>query len=124
MYSIANTTVTILRGTEPDSFGDAVDDSFPVAEHVIAFISYPTMSPLRPIVLGLQVFETTNAEPSITRLAACALPYGTNVLTGDQILDEMSKLVYEVYAVTALGFAGAFPDLVLTLKRVTSTEIA
>lgn len=124
LYAIANTTVTILRGTVPDSFGDIVDDPSPIAQHVIAFISYPTMSPLRPIVLGSQVYEPAQPQPSTTRLSVCSLPSGTNILVGDQVLDEFTTLLYEVYEVTTLGPAGAVPDILVTLKRVTTTEPA
>lgn len=124
MYAIANTTVTILRGTRPDSFGDIIDSPSPIAQHVIAFISYPTMSPLRPIVLGSQVYEPAMPEPSTTRLSVCSLPSGTDIRTSDQILDEFTNLLYEVYEVTTLGTAGAVPDILVTLKRVTSTEPA
>lgn len=124
MYAIANTTVTILRGTQPDSFGDIIDNPSPVAQHIIAFISYPTMSPLRPIVLGSQVYEPANPQPSTTRLSVCTLPSGTDIRTSDQVLDEFTSLLYEVYEVTTLGPAGAVPDIIATLKRVTSTEPA
>jgi len=124
MYAIANTTVTILRGTSLGSLGDVIDNPVPIATGVIAFISYPTMSPLRPIVLGQQVYEPAMPEPSTTRQAAGTLPSGTDVRNSDQILDEMTGLLWEVYAVTELGWAGASPDLVLTLKRVTTTEQA
>src|SRR5579872_3229980 len=116
MYAIANTTVNILRGTTTDSFGDVVDKPTAVYTNIIAFISYPTMSPLRPIVLGSQVFEPAMPQPSTTRLAACSLPSGTDIRNTDQILDNMTGLTWEVYEVTTLGWAGASPDLVLTLK--------
>jgi hypothetical protein len=124
MYAIANTTVTILRGTILDSFGDVVDDPTPIVQHLIAFISYPTMSPLRPIVLGSQVYEPAMPQPSTTRLSVCTLPSTTDIRTSDQVLDETTNLLYEVYEVTTLGVAGAVPDIVITLKRVTSTEPA
>src|SRR6267154_3769510 len=124
MYAIANTTVTILRGTSTDSFGDIIDAPVPVYTHIIAFISYPTMSPLRPIVLGATVYEPASPEPSTTRLAACTLPSGSDIRNTDQILDEFTGVLYEVYQVTELGNAGAALDLVLTLKRVTTTEQA
>ena len=124
MYAIANTTVTILRGTILDSFGDVVDDPTPIVQHLIAFISYPTMSPLRPIVLGSQVYEPAMPQPSTTRLSLCTLPSTTDIRTSEQVLDETTNLLYEVYEVTTLGVAGAVPDIVITLKRVTSTEPA
>jgi hypothetical protein len=124
MYALANTTVSILRSTQTDSFGDVEDSMQPIVTGLIAFISYPTMSPLRPIVLGSTIFEPSSPEPSTLRLAACALPSGTDIRNTDQILDEFTNLVYEVYQVTALGNAGATPDLILTLKRVTTTEQA
>jgi hypothetical protein len=122
MYAIANTTVSILRGTSVDSFGDVIDNPVAVYTGVLAFISAPTMSPLRPIVLGSQVFEPGMPEPSVTRLFACSLPSGTDVTENDQIWDERNSVLYEVYEVTELGVAGATPDLTLTLKRVTTTE--
>lgn len=125
MYAIANTTVTILRGTQPDGFGDIIDNPTPIAQHVIAFISYPTMSPLRPIVLGSQVYEPAQPQgPTTTRLSVCTLPSGTDILTSDQVLDEFTNLLYEVYEVTTLGPAGAVPDIIATLKRVTTNEPA
>jgi hypothetical protein len=122
MYAIANTTVSILRGTSVDSFGDIIDTPTAIHTGVLAFISAPTMSPLRPVVLGSVVFEPGMPEPSVTRLFACALPSGTDVTDSDQILDERNNVLYEVYEVTELGVAGAIPDLTLTLKRVTTIE--
>jgi len=124
MYALANTKVTILRGTNTDSFGDIIDTPVAVYTDVIAFLSYPTMSPLRPIVLGQQVYEPANADPSVTRLAACTLPSGTDIRNTDQVLDQFTGLLYEVYAVTVLGMAGAVPDILVTLKRVTTSEPA
>jgi hypothetical protein len=124
MYAIANTTVSILRGTTTDSLGDIIDDPVAVYTGIIAFISYPTMSPLRPIVLGSTVYEPATPEPATTRMAACTLPSGTDVTNSDQILDEKTNLTWQIYQVTELGVAGATPDLVLTLKRVTTTEQA
>ncbi len=122
MYAIANTLVTILRGTSTDSFGDTTDTPVPVYTNIIAFLSYPTMSPLRPIVLGQQVFEPATPDPSTTRLAACTLPSGTDIQNTDQVLDQYTGALYQVYAVTTLGNAGATPDILVTLKRVTTTE--
>jgi len=124
MYAIANTLVTILRGTTVDSFGDVIDAPTAIYTNIIAFISYPTMSPLRPIVLGSTVVEPAGPEPSTTRLAACTLPSGTDIRNSDQLLDQYTSLLYEVYQVTQLGRAGAVPDVIVSLKRVTTTEQA
>jgi hypothetical protein len=122
MYAIANTTVSILRGTRIDSLGDIVDAPVAVYTGILAFISQPTMSPLRPIILGANIYEPATPEPSTTRLSACSLPSGTDVVNTDQILDEIYGALYQVYEVAQLGWAGATLDLVLTLKRVTTTE--
>jgi hypothetical protein len=124
MYAIANTLVTILRGTSVDSLGDIIDSPVAIATGIIAFISYPTMSPLRPIVLGSTVYEPGSPEPSTTRLAVCTLPSGTDLRNSDQVLDQFTDLLYEVYQVTQLGWAGAKPDVIASLKRVTTTEQA
>jgi hypothetical protein len=122
VYAIANTLVTILRGTSIDSLGDIIDSPVPVYTNIIAFISYPTMSPLRPIVLGSQVYEPATPDPSTTRLAVCTLPSETDIKNTDQVLDQYTNFLYEVYQVTQLGNAGATLDLIITLKRVTTTE--
>jgi hypothetical protein len=122
MYALANTTVSIMRGTQTESFGDIIDKTVPVYQHIIAFISYPTMSPLRPVVLGSQVTEPAGRSPGQARLAACNLPWGTDVRGDDQIYDEFNSVLYQIYEVTELGWTGASPDLILTLKRITNTE--
>lgn len=122
MYALANTTVSILRGTSSDSFGDVVDTPVAIYTGIIAFISYPAMGILRPLVLGSEVFEPATTAPTVTRLAVCSLPSGTDIVATDQVLDEQSQLVYEIYEVTRLGRAGAVLDIVVTLKRITTSE--
>jgi len=123
MYALANTTVTILRGTGIDDQGDVMDEGAAIATGIPAFISSPSQSPFRPIVLGTDVFEPGAMMPSVTRQVQCVLPSNTDVTRDDQILDEKTGVTYAIMLSTQLGSVGGLvPDLMLTLRRVTTTQ--
>jgi hypothetical protein len=125
LYFIANTTVTILRGTATDNYGDVMDAGVPVYSGVIAFISVPSQSPFRPIVFGATIYQPASEMPSTTREILCSLPGGTDITNEDQILDERTGILYTVELVSQLGMVGGLlPDLQLTLRRVTDVQPA
>jgi hypothetical protein len=127
MYTMANTTVSILRGSTTDEYGDCQDYDVPIATGVIAYITSPSQSPFRPIVLGSTIYMPGTIAPSVTREIICALPYGTDVTNEDRVLDETSQIEYEVLLVTQpgpVGGGGTYPDMQLTLRRVTTSQPA
>jgi hypothetical protein len=125
LYFMANTTVSILRGTGEDSFGDDTDAGTIIANGIPAFISSPGMSAFRPIILGTTVYPPGTEMPRTIRDATGILPGGTDVTYLDQILDEMTQLTYSVFLVTQQGnVGGMLMDLQLTLRRVTTTQSA
>jgi hypothetical protein len=61
--------------------------------------------------------------PSVTRQIHCVLPSNTDVTEEDQVLDELFGVTYDVMIATQLGSTGGVvPDMILTLKRVTTTQ--
>ena len=125
MYALANTTVTILRGTSLDAEGDVIDFGTAIATGVPAFISSPAQSPFRPMILGTTVYEPAAEMPSTVREILCVLPGGTDVTNEDQVFDEVENITYAVMLVTQGGrVAGLLPDLQLTLYHVTTTQPA
>jgi hypothetical protein len=125
VYAIANTTVTILRGTGLDAEGDIMDAGTAIATGVPAMISTPAQSPFRPIVLGTTVFDPGTEMPSTVREVLCVLQGNTDVTNEDQLMDEYTSYVYAVMLVTQGGrVVGLTPDLQLTLKRVTTVQPA
>jgi|ERR1700691_6544657 len=125
MYALANTTVSILRGTELDAEGDFIDFGTIVASGIPAFISSPAQSPFRPMILGTTVYDPASEMPSTVRQVMGVLPGGTNVTNLDQLFDEFSSITYGIRLVTQGGrVGGLLPDLQLTLLRVTTTQPA
>jgi hypothetical protein len=123
MYSIANTTITILRGTSYDDYGDVVDAGVPVYSGVLAFISVPAQSPFRPIVFGANVFQPAAEMPLTVREITCQLPAYTDVTNEDQVLDEKTGILYNVELVSQQGTVGGLaPDVQCTLRRVTDLQ--
>lgn len=108
----ANTTVSILRGTDVDEFGDIEDTGTPITAGI-------------PAILLETVKTTTDPAtqtPRTIRSATCHLPAWTEALNSDQILDESTGQKYSVADVDSPGILNGAPaDLVLTLKRITFT---
>jgi hypothetical protein len=123
VYAMANTTVSILRGTVEDTYGDNEDSGTVIASGILAFISSPGMSPLRPQILGTTVYGPAAQMPSVVRELICILPSGTDVTNDDQILDENSGVTYAVYLTAQLGrLGGLVPDLQVMLRQVTTNQ--
>lgn len=108
----ANTTCSVLRGTDVDEFGDIEDASTPLMVGI-------------PAILLETVKTTTDPAtqtPRTVRSAYCRVPSWTGVLNSDRIVDESSGRKYAVTDVDSPGSINGAPgDLVLTLKRITST---
>lgn len=123
MYTMANTTVSILRGVGSDYAGDDEDLPVPIQTGIPAFISSPGFSPYQPKILGTAVFDPSDEVTAQVRGIICALPSGTDVTPLDQILDEGSQVTYRVVNVTQQGrLGGIIPDLLVQLERVTTTQ--
>lgn len=116
MYTVANTTVTILRGTSYDDQGDIDDDGAIIATHVLAQINAARVG-----TFGVRVFEPAAETPSTVRMFEGVLPSGTDVENTDQLLDENSGRIYEVVTIIDTLWENLQPDLNLVLKRVTAT---
>jgi hypothetical protein len=120
MYVLANTTVSILRGTGENAYGDEMDAGTVIRSGLIAQIVQMPSSSSRPFTPGVKVYQPATNVPSTIRQYACTLPYGTDVTNEDQILDERSGSRYQVIEVTNPMWEGIEPDLQLVLQRVTN----
>jgi hypothetical protein len=108
----ANTTCTILRGTTVNAFGDTVDDSQVLLEHVPAILAET----------GRTIQDPSSPTPRTIRDVICKLPAWTGVLNTDRITDESSGDVFIILGVTQPPtLTGAPVDLYLQLKRVSAT---
>lgn len=109
MKGRANTTVSILRGTTTDAFGDPADTATAVATGVTASIIQQ-----RKIV-------TTPVDGTVrqVRFYTGRLPANTDIRVGDRIKDEKTNHIYMFDASADIGNAVRRNDLVLDLRRVT-----
>lgn len=122
---MANTTISILRGTGFDSFGDIEDQPVVIASGVPAFLSSPGMSALRPLIMGTTAYPPSTEMPAIVRAITLILPGNTDLTINDQVLDEGTNITYPVYMVTQLGNVGGIvQDMQVTLRRITTTQPA
>ena len=110
---IANTTVTVLRGTTTDAFGDTIDEALPVATSIPVFLAET----------GKTVQDPSAATPRTIRQVTAQVPGWAGVLNTDRLLDERTQDIYIVLSVTQPpSLFGRRDDWnqVLSLKRVSA----
>lgn len=110
MRATATTTMTVLRGTTTDGFGDEVDLDTPVY----------TGLPFSLIEQSRRVSDPATGTPRIVRVVYGRTNAGTDLLTADRLRDERTGSVYVINAVTQQAGVGGTPDLRIDMERVTT----
>lgn len=109
MYALANTKVSILRGSGEDIYGDETDATTAVATGIPASLSETAQN----------VFDPSTGTRRVVRAYRARLPRGTDVDPSDRIKDDTTNDIYTINDVirqTQPGFQG---DLRLELERTT-----
>ncbi|MCX5365943.1 hypothetical protein OG864_45415 [Streptomyces sp. NBC_00124] len=88
--NLATTTVSILRGTTEDEFGDEADTATTLAVGIPASLIEATRTAMEPV----------SGTPRIIRTHVCRLPPAVDVTENDRIKDEQTNEIYIVVAVT------------------------
>ncbi|MDX2697249.1 hypothetical protein [Streptomyces ipomoeae] len=109
MQAIATTTLTVLRGTTTDAYGDEQDTDTPVATGVIAALTEQSR----------RVTTRENPTPRIVRYAVARVPAGTDIQDQDRVRDERTGAVYIVEAPSSMANPAMAVDLRLDLRRTT-----
>jgi hypothetical protein len=105
----ANTTVSILRATAADDYGDEQDLDKTVASRVPASI----------LEIRRTTSRTDSTTPQRVRSLVGRLGAGTDVQLGDRVRDERTATIYIVDDVTEQrGLFGRRPDMRLDLRQV------
>jgi hypothetical protein len=105
----ATTTISVLRGTTTDGYGDPADGSTAVATGVVASILEQRQRTTTPV----------DGQPRVVRYFTARVPHGTDVRAGDRIKDEQTLTVYIVDTVTTPASPVRGPEVRLDLRRVT-----
>lgn len=109
MYAIPTTTVSVLRGTQVDEFGDPVDISTVVASGIPASLIEQIRTSTTP----------DSATPRVVRYTVGRVGADADICEDDRLLDEVSGEIYIIQAVSRLGNPVLCADLRLDLKRTT-----
>jgi hypothetical protein len=105
----ATTTLTVLRGTTTDTYGDEKDTDTPVATGIPCALTEQTR----------RVTTRDDPTPRIIRSAIGRVTAGTDITDQDRLRDERTGEVYIVDAVSSMNSAAVAADLRLDLRRTT-----
>lgn len=108
MYGLANCTISVLRGTATDVWGDTIDSGAIVNQAVPAFI----------VVKSRTVYDPSTQSPRVVQHIIGAVGSDIDIRDTDQIRDETHGVTYSVESVTQPLGAGITPDQTLELRRV------
>lgn len=109
MQAVANTKVSILRGTTTDAYGDEKDTDTPIATGIPASL----------VEQSRRVTTRDNPTPRIVRYAVARVPARTDVTDQDRLLDERTGATYIVDAVSGMANPAIEVDRRLDLRRTT-----
>lgn len=90
MLALATTSVSVLRGTSTDAFGDETDTATVLKSGIPASLIESTRTAMEPV----------SGTPRIIRTHVCRLPSTTDVNEDDRIKDEKTDEIYIVVSVT------------------------
>lgn len=102
MNAVANTTISIYRGTTTDAEGDEVETDVPLYTGVVA-----SLIEGRP----RQVESGTSATPRVIRQATMRVGARTDIKRDDRVKDETTGQFWRIDAVGAIGNPAMTPDL-------------
>jgi hypothetical protein len=108
MMELANTCLTIMRGTAANAFGDESDVGTPIYTGVPAAV----------VESSKQVFDPATQQPRTIRTSTAVVAGWVDVLISDTIMDEGSGNYYMIndIAVQPTGPTGIAADKLLTLR--------
>lgn len=109
MLARATTTLSVLRGTSTDGYGDEVDTDTIVATGIPASLVEQTR----------RVTSRDDPTPRIVRYAVGRVTAGTDITDQDRLRDERTGDTYIVDAVSSMNSAAIAADLRLDLRRTT-----
>jgi hypothetical protein len=105
----ATTTVSVLRGTTTDAYGDEQDTSTVVATGIRASL----------VEQNRRVTTRDDPTPRIVRYTVGRVTAGTDITDQDRLRDDKTGAVYIVDAVSSMNSAATAADMRLDLRRTT-----
>ena len=108
MMELANTSLTIMRGTEANAYGDLSDVGSPIYTGIPASL----------VESSKQTWDPASQERRTIRTTSAVVPGWTDIKTSDTVRDETSGSYYMIEDISPqqTGPTGISPDLMLTLR--------
>lgn len=107
----ANVTVSVLRGTTTDAYGDTADDQQPLYQDI----------PATWIETAQVIQDPSTQTPRVVRSITAIVPFWLGVQTTDQMLNQSTgETVIVEDVITQPNLTGAPPDTKVILRRVTT----
>lgn len=107
VIAVATTTVSVLRGTTTDPYGDVMDSDTPIV----------TGLPISIIEQRRKVFTADNPDPRTVRYITGRVGSGTDIRVNDRLKDERTGYVYAVDEIGDPMNPVIATDIQLDLKR-------
>jgi hypothetical protein len=109
VLAVATTTLSVLRGTTADAYGDEQDTDTVVHTGVRAALTEQAR----------RVTTRDDPTPRIVRYAVGRVTAGTDITDQDRVRDERTGAVYIVEAVSSMANPAVAADIRLDLRRTT-----
>jgi hypothetical protein len=108
MMELANTRLTIMRGTTVNAYGDESDVGSPIATGIPAAVTESSK----------QVWDPATQQPRTVRTSKCVVPGWVDVVNSDTLLDETTGNAFMIQDIQLqpTGPTGIPPAKILTLR--------
>jgi hypothetical protein len=108
MLAPATTTMSVIRGTTTDEFGDVIDDNS---------VAVSSGNPVQLTEIARNVFDQVTGTPKIVRTITALAGSNLDVVQTDRLRDEKTGAIYAINDITAAQRIGYTPDLRLDLEK-------
>ena len=110
-----NRSISVMRGTSADAFGDLSDVGQPYLTGIPAAIAETTDV----------VFDQATQRPQIIRTITCVLPNWADIIDTDTLYDPATGYYYLIESQQARPGPGYYPaDRILTLRMRSGISLA
>src|SRR5450756_869353 len=103
---LANTTLTVMRGTTVNAYGDLTTVGTPLYTGIPAAV----------VEKARQTFDRATQRAQTIRTTMCVVPDWADILTTDTLMDETTGNFFMVEDITVQPSLGVPPDKILTLR--------
>jgi hypothetical protein len=106
MMELANTTLSVLRGTTTNGYGDRTNVGVPLHTGIPAAV----------VEKSKQVFDRDSQRFQTIRTSMCVVPDWADILDTDTLMDETTGNFFMVEDIQIQPSLGIPPDKILTLR--------